>query len=235
MNKFSHYALVAVFGLLGGFAGANLAGFVGAHPGMDRAVHDYLLAHPEVLPEAVEALKAKEGAAQVAEVGPQAVKPWAGAVLGNPQGKHVLVEFMDFACGYCKASEADVARLIAADPQLQVVIRQLPILTPQSADAAKMALAAAAQGKYAAFHAAMFAIGHPSAQTIAQAASRAGLDMAAAQKIIASPQAQAELEANLAMARKLGINGTPSWIARGQLLGGAVGYDALVKALAPAD
>jgi len=231
MNKFSHYALVTVLGLGGGFLGANLAGFVGVHPGMDRAVRDYLLAHPEILPEAVEALKAKDGATQVAEAGPQAVKAWPGAVLGNPQGKHVLVEFMDFACGYCKSSEADVARLIAADPQLQVVIRQLPILTPESADAAKMGLAAAAQGKYAAFHAAMFGVGHPNAQTIAEAARRAGVDLAAAQKVIASRQAQAELESNLAMARKLGINGTPSWIAQGQLLGGAVGYDALTKAL----
>lgn len=225
-------ALAGVVGLIGGVLGAQLGGLL-PHPGTDRAVHDYLMAHPEVLPEAVERLKANEGANQLAEVGPQAQREWPGAVLGNPQGKRVLVEFMDFACGYCRASEADVVRLIAANPDLKVVLRQLPILSPQSADAAKMGLAAAAQGKYAAFHHAMYAAGHLTPETIAAAARTAGLDMAAAQKVIASPQAQKEIEANLTMARTLGINGTPSWIAGGKLLGGALGYDALAGAIAP--
>jgi protein-disulfide isomerase len=154
--------------------------------------------------------------------------------MGNPNGKVVLVEFMDFACGYCRQSLGDVDRLIAANPDLKVVLRELPILSPESADAAKMALAAAAQGKYGAFHKAMFAAGRPSADTIAAAAHTAGLDPAAAAKTIADPATQAEIESNLTLARAMGLNGTPSWLAGDQMLGGALGYDALAKAVAAA-
>jgi protein-disulfide isomerase len=220
------FATALAGGLLGGVLVSGLTHWLGRD-----ATRDYILAHPEILPEAIEKLKAGDSAKQVADVGPKAMKEWPGAVLGNPAGKTVLVEFMDFACGYCKTSEADTARLIAANPDLKVVIRQLPILTPESADAAKMGLAAAAQGKYAAFHKAMFDIGHPNAETITAAAKAAGLDLAAAQKLIADPAAQAELDGNLAMARALGINGTPSWIAGGKMLDGAVGFDILGKAI----
>lgn len=227
------YALAALIGLVGGLVGSLVAPALPIpHPAFDEAVQKAILAHPDVLPAAVDKLKAEDGAKQIAQIGPQAQKAFPGAILGNPDGRHVLVEFMDFACGYCKASEADVARLIAADPQLKVVIRELPILSPESVDAAKMGLAAARQGKYAAYHRAMFASGHPGPDTIAAAARAAGLDLAAAQKAIADPALQAEIEGNLGMARALGINGTPSWIAGGKLLSGALGYDGLVKAMA---
>jgi len=226
------YAIAALIGLGGGLIGALVAPALPIpHPAFDEAVQKAILAHPDVLPAAVEKLKNDDTAKQVAQVGPQAQKAFPGAMLGNPDGAHVLVEFMDFACGYCKASEADVAKLIAADPQLKVVIRELPILSPESVDAAKMGLAAARQGKYAAFHRAMFASGHPNADTITAAARTAGLDLAAAQKAIADPALQAEIEGNLGMARALGINGTPSWIAGGKLLSGALGYDGLAKAM----
>lgn len=232
MSQFRTYALAALFGLTGGLAGASLAPMLPfAHAGQVKAVRAALLEQPEILSEAAERLKTGESEKQLAQVAPQALKPFPGAVIGNPQGKHVLVEFMDFACGYCRASEADVAKLVAADPQVQVVIRQLPILTPESVDAAKMALAAAKQGKYAAFHKAMFAAGRPNAQSIASAAQGVGLDMAAAQKVVADPATQAEIEANLALARQLGLGGTPSWIAGGKVLGGAVGYEALAAAV----
>lgn len=232
MSQFRTYALATLFGLAGGLVGAMLAPMMPfGHAGQLRAVREALLERPEILSEAAERLKSGEAEKQLAQVAPQALKPWPGAVIGNPQGKHVLVEFMDFACGYCRASEEDVAKLVAADPQAQVVVRQLPILTPESTDAAKMALAAAKQGKYPAFHKAMFAAERPNAQTIAAAAQSVGLDMAAAQKVVADPATQAEIEANLTLARTLGLGGTPSWIAGGKILGGAVGYDTLTAAL----
>ncbi|HZV09981.1 MAG TPA: DsbA family protein, partial [Novosphingobium sp.] len=112
------------------------------------------------------------------------------------------------------------------------VVRQLPILTPASADAAKMALAAAEQGKYPAFHRAMFAAGRPDGQSIAAAARAAGLDWPRAQAYAATPGVAAEIARNQQMAQQLGMNGTPSWVVGGQLLGGALGREALENALA---
>jgi hypothetical protein len=136
-------------------------------------VHDYLLAHPEVLPEAVERLKANEGASQVAAVGRRRSANGPAPCWATRRASACWWSSW-IACGYCRASEADVARLIAANPDLKVVLRQLPILSPQSADAAKMGLAAAAQGKYAAFHHAMYAAGHLTPETIAATAAPPG-------------------------------------------------------------
>lgn len=201
---------------------------------IERVVHDYLLNHPEVLPKAMEKLQEKQQAKQLAGVGDVVEEPFPGAVLGNPRGTITLVEFSDYACTYCRRSVADVDALIAANPDLRVVLRELPILSPLSAEAAKMALAAAEQGKYAAFHHAMFAAGRPDAATIEAAATRAGLDLARARRTIADPRIEAELRRNVEYARQLGLDGTPSWLIGDQMLFGAVGKDELAAAIAEA-
>jgi protein-disulfide isomerase len=227
-------------GALGGwFAQRGLAGPGPAGTGLaarDRAavetvVHDYILAHPEVLPEAMERLRAKEDQAQVASARGELETPFPGAVLGNPQGKTTLVEFSDFACGYCRQSIADVEALIAERPDLRVVMRELPILSPESTEAARWALAAAEQGRYAAFRKALFASGRLSSATIAAAAQGAGLDMARAKAALADPRIDAELKRNVEVAHKLGFQGTPTWVAGGDVLSGAVGKAELAKAI----
>src|SRR5690606_28198833 len=97
-----------------------------------------------------------------------------------------LVEFSDYACTFCRQSLKDVDTLIAGNPDLRVVIREYPILRPESIDAARMALAAAQQGKYRAFHDAMFELGPPSEQSIEAAARKAGLDLQQANAAIES-------------------------------------------------
>ena len=237
----SHLVLVAtgaICSVLGG-AGTGLVmnhwpTTFGNRAGTEQVVHDYLLTHPEVLPEAMERLRQNETGKQLAGVRTEVEKPFPGAVLGNPAGRITLVEFTDFACGYCRRSVADIAQLTAANPELKVVVHELPILTPESRDAAKMALAAARQGRYGAFYAAMFTIGRPDARTIATAAQAAGLDMARARQTLADPRLEAEINDNLAMARRLGLTGTPSWVVGNTMLTGAVGADELAKAIAAA-
>lgn len=198
---------------------------------IEKIVHDYLLEHPEVLPEAVERLRTKESRKQLAGIAEQVKTPYPGAVLGNPNGKVVLVEFSDFACGFCRRSVPDVAALIALNPELKVVIRELPVLSPASAEAARMGLAAAAQGKYEAFHHAMFAAGTPSAATIDAAARAAGLDLARARQTLADPKIEEELRRNVQFAQALGFEGTPGWVIGDQLISGAVGKDELARAI----
>jgi protein-disulfide isomerase len=199
---------------------------------IEEVVHDYLLEHPEILPDAMQALQRKENAKQLASVRGDVEKAWPGEVLGNPNGKVTLVEFTDFACTYCRHSVEDVDALIAGNPQLKVVIRQLPIISPLSPDAARMGLAAAEQGKYAAFHKAMFAAGQPDKATIEAVARSVGIDMVRAQKVIAGPGIEDELARNIDLARQLGFNGTPAWVVGDTLLSGAVGRDRLAKAIA---
>ena len=209
------------------------------HGGGNRAqtegvVHDYILTHPEILPQAMDNLRASESAQALGAIRGAVEKPWPGAVLGNPNGKLTLVEFTDYACGYCRASVPDVDAAIAANPDLKVVVRELPILTPASVDAAKMALAAAAQGHYAAFHKAMFANGRPDGASIAAAANAASVDAANARAAIADPAMNAEIENNVALARQLGFTGTPGWVIGNQVLTGAVGHATLASAITAA-
>lgn len=198
---------------------------------IESLVRAYILDHPEIIPEAVQALQNKEAASQIGAMRGALETPFPGAVLGNPRGKVTLVEFTDFACTYCRKSVADLEALIAANPDLRVVVRELPIISEQSAPASRMALAAAAQGKFPAFHKAMFASDGPSPATIDAAARAAGVDLAAAREFIARPATEAELARNVEMARRLGINGTPAWLVGNELIAGAVGKDRLQEAV----
>lgn len=217
-----------VIALAGGFAGAALWTVLGFD---DEATRRYLMANPEVLPRAMEVLDQRERQARIAPVRDQLELPFPGAILGNPNGSVTLVEFSDYACGYCRQSVADVRKLVSANPDLKVVIREYPILRPESADAARMALAAAQQGKYAAFHDAMFELGTPSAETIAAAAAQAGVDLTKARAAIDSGSFDHFLQANHQLAAAIGISGTPGWVIGDQVIDGAVGHAALASAV----
>ncbi len=222
------WLLTIVLAVIGGFAGAAAWDFSGLG---GHATRDYLYAHPEVLPEAINRYQARQRQAQLAPVRAQLETPFPGAVLGNPNGKLTLVEFSDYACTYCRQSVADVHNLIAANPDLRVVIREYPILRPESVDAARMGLAAAQQGKFAAYHDAMYALGPPTAETIARAAKQAGVDMAAADKAVASGLYDSFLKTNIALASRIGVDGTPGWVIGDRVIAGAVGLDALGEAV----
>jgi protein-disulfide isomerase len=227
MVRFVSFALGA---LVCGFLGAWLFALSGLGA---KSTEAYLLDHPEILPRMAERLQSNETARRMAGIEGEIVRPFPGAVLGNPKGTRTLVEFTDYGCTFCRQSIADVQALIAADPELRVVVREWPIFDGSDA-AARMALAAAKQGKYAEFHDLMFAHGPPSPATIELAAKNAGLDMVAAQAFAASPAVELELRANHEMARKLGFEGTPSWVIGKQAFSGAVGRAQLADAIAAA-
>ena len=129
----------------------------------------------------------------------------------------------------------DVDRLIREDKRLKVVFRELPIISPQSRDAAMMALAAARQGKYDAFHHAMFAASSLDPSAIAAAAERAGVVTDGSADATANEALfQREVDSNLTLATELQLNATPTWVVGDQLVQGQVGYDALRQAIAKA-
>lgn len=208
-----------------------------APDGMARAqvegiVHDYVLTHPEILPQAMQALQDRESGKVVAANRPAIATPFGSAWAGNPKGDVTLVEYFDYNCGYCRASLPTIAKLIAADPKLRVVFRDLPILSPQSRVAARASLAAAAQGKFGAFHDTLYAAGPVSDATIAAASARAGVDTAGATAFAAT--ADAEIGKNMETAAKLGVTGTPAWVVGDRMLSGALPIEELQKAIAAA-
>ena len=213
-------------------AAAAAAGFdTNDKAAIEAIVRAYILENPEIIPEAVQRLQGKQAAKRIASVRSDIETPFASAFAGNPDGDVVLIEYSDFACGFCRQSVSDVARLVNEDKNLKVVFHELPILSDESRVAAAWGLAAAQQGKYYPFYKAMFGAGRPAQATIEQAAKTAGLDMAAARAFVATKQADEVIDANIRIAQQLEFSGTPSWVVGNKVLNGAVGYDELKSAI----
>ena len=216
-------ALACAIGL---FLGSRMTA-VSDDTAFGRKVRAYILAHPEVVAEAGEQLR----------IGPYRKgieTPFASAWAGDPHGDVTLVMFTDYNCPYCRASVPEVDRLLSHDPKLKVVWRELPVLGPASDAAAAAALAAARQGRYPAFHHALFSGAHPDEQAIAAAAEAAGIAPATVAAGSRTPEVQAEIVSNLNLARQLGIGATPYFIVGNRVFEGAVGYDRLSAAVAEA-
>lgn len=193
---------------------------------VEKIVRDYILDHGEILQQSIERLQARE-LAKVIDANRALIEtPYAGAWEGNPKGDVVLVEFFDYACGYCRASLPDIDRLLKEDPKLKVVYREMPVLGPDSTAAAELSLRVAKTGRYAEFHRAAYAA-RPDAAMRAKLAQQFGVDPAAS-----DDKAAEEISTNLQLQNALRLTGTPSWIVGDRILSGAVGYDALKAAIA---
>lgn len=233
MSKFTLPALAAAGAIVGGLAvwGYDRQGGVVERTQVESIVHDYVLAHPEIIPEAMEKLRDRESGKTVTANRDAILTPFGSAWAGNPKGDVTLVEYFDYNCGYCRASLPMIAKLIAADPKVRVVFRELPILSAESRVAARASLAAAQQGKFATFHDALYAGGPVSDASIAAAAGKAGVDTA---QPGFEKTADAEIAKNMETAAKLGMTGTPSWVVGDRVLSGALPLEDLQKAVAAA-
>lgn len=196
---------------------------------IEKIVREYILEHPEILPEAMQRLQEREVGKAVNANRKQIETPFAGGWEGAAQPDVTIVEFFDYACGFCRQSVADIDRLLKEDPKLRVVYREFPVLGAESDAAARVSLAAAKAGKYSEFHRALFAAGRLDAATVTKVARSLGIDPQGA-----VTEAPAEITANLSLQRALDLRGTPSWVIGNKVLGGAVGYDALKAAVAEA-
>ncbi|HEY0623027.1 DsbA family protein [Sphingomonas sp.] len=225
--------LMALSAALGGGIVLGAQALVPASAGnADKArigevVRDYVLENPEILPEAMKRLQERETGKAVASSRPAITQPYASAWEGNPKGDVTVAVYMDYACGYCRASLPMIARLVAEDANVRIVYRELPVLSEVSRTAARWGLAAAEQGKFKPFHTALYSAGQLSEGSIRAAAAAAGLDTAKAQAALASPQVEGEIARNLEIGGKLGITGTPSWVIGDRVISGMVPYEVL--------
>lgn len=206
-------------------------------------VREYLVRNPEVLQEALGELErrteAAQKSAQADALRTERDKLVGGArdyVIGNPQGDVTLVEFLDYNCGYCKKAVGDVKALVKADPKLRVVLKEFPVLGPESAEAARVALAAKPQlkgDKLSEFHTRLMEVRGPVNGERAKAVARElGLDLARLEKDLAGGEGNAVIQENVTLGDKLGLTGTPAFIIGDEIIPGAVGVEPLRQAVA---
>ena len=242
MNQGAKAIMIGLLGVMAGAGATVLA--TGQVPGNDalpagidrgaieKIVREYILTHPEILPEAMQNLERREAAKRVKSESSKIERAFAGAWEGSTNPDVTIVEFFDYACGYCRAARPDIERLLAEDKRIRIVYRELPILGPASEQAARASLAVAKLGNYRAFHHAMYAAGRPNAESIDAAIIAAGADPKQVRDIANGSDITAEIQSNLALQQHLGLSGTPSWVIGYQLIGGAVGYDQLKSVIA---
>ena len=226
----------------GGFGAALVGGIIGsaltaallffAAPTLlgSKIVRQGLLADPQILPDAVAALRDAQYAPMLAANRAALETPFGSSWKGAAKPEVTLVEFFDYACPYCKASNPAVERLLKEDRGLRVVYREMPILGPDSVAAARLSLEASKAGHFTRFHDTLWAAGRPAPDTNAQAAQAAGIDP----EPQANPEIEAELARNMKLAGELGATGTPLFVIGDRVMNGAVGYDALKDAIAKA-
>ena len=236
----SFAAACAVILSLAAASSSNADGFSSSQRSeVERIVREYLIAHPEVLQEAMNELDKRQTAAQ-AEKHKAAIKQYSDAlfssprqvVLGNPNGNVTFVEFFDYNCGYCKRALDDMLALLKDDPKLKVVLKEFPVLGPGSVEAAQVAIAVHMQDKtgkkYLEFHQKLLTgRGEANKARALAVAKDIGLDMARLDKDLASPEVKATLQESFKLAEALGLNGTPSYVIGDNVVVGAVGLEAL--------
>src|SRR6476620_8681748 len=224
---------------LGTFAGHAQAISDAQRGDIEKIIREYLIAHPEVLQDAMAELEKKQAADEAAKA-QSAVKDNAETIFnssrqvvtGNPQGDVTFVEFFDYNCGYCKRAMEDMFALMKSDHKLKVVLKEFPVLGPGSVEAARVAVAVRMQDKtgkkYMDFHQKLLS-GRGQADKARElaVAKQDGLDATQIERDMASDEVKVTLEESVKLAEKLGLNGTPSYVIGTNVVIGAVGLDKL--------
>jgi len=201
----------------------------------DEAIKKYILAHPEVLVESLNSYQKQEAEQQGKKTEEELSKRTnevynnlASPVVGNPNGKTVIVEFFDYNCHYCKAILPDLQRIIAENKDVKVIFKEVPFLGETSASTAIAALIVydTEPEKYFAFHTALMEHQGPADNnSIAAAAQKVGIDPAKLEQSFKDKKYENLLSENFKLAQALGISGTPTFIINGKVARGAIQYE----------
>ncbi len=196
---------------------------------LTQIVKDILLANPEIMLEVQNALEARMDKIQaermavaLKEHANELFRPSASPVVGNVKGDLPLIEFFDYNCGYCKKAFTDVANFLDKDKKTRLILKEFPILSKGSEEAARVALAAKMQNKYWEFHRAMLeSQGQANEASALRTAEKLGLDMARLKRDMNSAEVKKEIDDTRALAAKMGIQGTPHFIVGDKIIPGA--------------
>ena len=183
---------------------------------IETIVRDYLLKNPEIIEEAIGLLRTKRQTEMLARVqaaireNDEALRAHPmSPVSGNAHGDVTLVEFFDYQCGYCKRALGTMEALLDTDADVRVVWKEFPILGPVSSIAARAAMAADRQDRYLPFHLALMRAPELTEEKVFEIAGETGLDIERLRRDMEDPTIDAYLEETRALARELGIEGTP--------------------------
>jgi len=206
---------------------------------IEGIIKNYLLNHPEVMVEVSKELEKRQASMQaesnkkvIVERKASIFKAPTDFVLGNTKGEISVVEFFDYNCGWCKKAVDEVNKLTKADPQVRIVMKELPIFGENSTTAAKAAMASIRQGKYWDFHLALMKEKQVTKDNLFKIAEKVGLNVDKLKADMADPAIDAALKENASLAQELGIEGTPGFIIDSRVNVGFVPAEGIKEILA---
>lgn len=193
---------------------------------VESIIQEYLMEHPEIIREAMIALNDKEEAAAMARVKKDIYNDKRDVVIGPDDAKVTIVEFFDYNCGFCKKSTDWLMTSMEKNPKdIRVIFKELPLLdgrTRTSRNAAKAALAAGKQGKYAEMHVALMTERSLTKERIDAIAEKIGLNMKLFEQDVNDPEVVTLIEDNLTLAQNIPMfGGTPFFLINDQHISGA--------------
>ena len=151
-------------------------------------------------------------------------------IIGNPSADVIIYEFFDYNCGYCKSVYNTILKVIDRDKKIKFVLKELPILSQSSVDAAYFALASNKQNLYPEFHSRIMQYrGRITKEILFQTAESIGLNINKLKEDLNSNDIKLIIERNKDLAKRLNINGTPSFIIGKKIIPGAVNEKQLIK------
>jgi protein-disulfide isomerase len=209
---------------------------------LESIVREYILENPEIISEAIKRLEQKQLRAAsradreaIINSKDEIYNDPDAPVSGNRNGDVTIVEFFDYRCGVCKRIYPIVDELIKTDPNIRRVYKVWPILGPKSVLAAQAVIAARKQGKYHAFHKVMMEANSSFELTsILNLGKLVGMDTVQLERDIKSPEVEAIIRKNYALADKLRLTGTPSFVIGDILLRGGRDLESLRQIVADA-
>lgn len=240
MKKFTAVTLAFAAALIASpLAADGIADMSDAERATFRAeIRDYLLQNPEVLLEAIAVLEQRQAQAETvqdqtmvlsnAEALFESEHDWEG---GNPDGDIVLVEFMDYRCGYCRRAQPDVERLISSDGNIRYIVKEFPILGDESVLASRFAISTRqniGDDAYELVHVALMEMrGDVTEDSLRRLATSLELDADTILAGMDSPEVDEVIAANHALAGILQISGTPTFVMNDQMLRGYLPYEGM--------
>ncbi|HEU4548351.1 MAG TPA: DsbA family protein [Rhizomicrobium sp.] len=228
--------------LAGAIGGALLAVAIvltladqGMMPINEGQMQSWLMRHPDLALAMIgrqqqldDARKQAQQASAMKKVGQQSFFDSRIAfVTGPADAKTSVVEFYDYDCPYCRASQPEVQKFYEthkADTRFSFIELPLDIHGPNAVLAARASIAARNQpDKYVAFHFAMMSNKDPvDADAIFDIAQKAGLDLEKLRADMNRPEIEDIIKKSHELATKVGIDGTPTFIVNGQMHPGMV-------------
>ncbi|RMD94875.1 MAG: DsbA family protein [Alphaproteobacteria bacterium] len=234
-------ALACLLGLLGAAVPAARAQEALDAAQVKKLALEAILENPEIIVQAIDILRAREAEAQTAQAqaalaaNREALFADANAPeIGNPEGDVTIVEFFDYNCPYCRRAAPEVAEVLESDGNIRLVYREWPILSQDSLDAARVALAVREQGRYGAFHDALMSLPRATGETALNLAQEMGYDMERLKADMERGEIAAHIARSRQLAQALGFTGTPSFVVGNQLVPGFVQADQLREIVATA-